>query len=110
MTTMRAATVSSRSTTAWLQCTSWTSGTRRRRSTTRRAYGELPWTQKYIGSKQLKNVIRLGIANSMYGQYHRQSAQELFEKLLKDADTESEKQLLRSQYVPNMRNTKKSDG
>jgi tetratricopeptide (TPR) repeat protein len=67
-----------------------------------KAYKELPWTQKYFGNKQLKNLIRLGIANSLYGQNQRQSAQELFAKLLKDAETDEEKELLRSQFVPNM--------
>ena len=56
-----------------------------------KAYDELPWMQKYIGSKQLKNVIRLGMANSLYRRGDRQAADELFEEVLEDAESDDEK-------------------
>ena len=67
-----------------------------------KAYAELPWTQKYVGSAQLRNMIRLGIANSLYGQGQRYTADALFADVLDDAKTDSERQRLQSQYVPNV--------
>jgi predicted negative regulator of RcsB-dependent stress response len=67
-----------------------------------KAYKELPWTQKYLGSPQLKNLIRLAIANSLYGQGHKRAAEDLINEVLEDAETYAEKERIRSQFAPNV--------
>lgn len=67
-----------------------------------KAYDDLPMIQKYFGAAQVGNLIRLGIANSLYAQGQTQPAQDLLAEILDDADSDAERDSLRAQFVPNV--------
>ena len=67
-----------------------------------KAYDDLPMIQKYFGAAQIGNLIRLGIANSLYAQGQTQPAQELLAEILDDADSDAERENLRAQFIPNV--------
>jgi tetratricopeptide (TPR) repeat protein len=67
-----------------------------------KAYDELSLVQKYVGNKSIKNIIRLGIANAMYGQNNKSEARKLLEKILSDAKSDTERSLIRAQYAGNI--------
>jgi len=68
----------------------------------KKAYGNLSFLQKSLGDRSMKNSIRLGIANAMYGQNEKPKAQELFDEILADVKTDDEKAFIKSQYVGNI--------
>lgn len=67
-----------------------------------KAYDELSLAQKHLGSKSMKQTIRLGIANALYAQDRMDEAQELIGDVLADAETDAERTILKSQYVGNI--------
>jgi len=67
-----------------------------------KAYDELSWWQTYFGDKSMKNQIRLGSANALYGQNKKIEAQKLFKKILADIKTDAEKSFVESQYAGNI--------
>lgn len=68
-----------------------------------KAYDELSLLQKYWGTNSMKNMIRLGVANAMYGQNEKAKAQDLVDRILADAKTDEEKSFIKSQYAGNIK-------
>ncbi len=66
-----------------------------------KAYEELSLLQKHLGSKQMKSMIRLGIANAMFGDNKTAQAQLLLLEILEDVKTDAEKNFIKSQYAGN---------
>jgi hypothetical protein len=68
----------------------------------RKAYDELGILQKNFFGKELKHVVELGIANSLYKQGKVSSAKEMFDDILNDIDSEensTEVNRIRDQYI-----------
>ena len=63
------------------------------------AIQEMSWTQKYIGNKQMLNLIKLGVANSMFGKGEEFKSRELFNEIIKSCDNENQKKFFRSHYA-----------
>lgn len=63
------------------------------------AIQEMSWTQKYIGNKQMLNLVKLGVANSMFGKGEEFKSRELFNEIIKSCDNENQKKFFRSQYA-----------
>jgi hypothetical protein len=66
-----------------------------------KAYDELSMLQKHWGSKQMKSMIRLGIANAMFGDNKKAQAKLLLLEILEDVKTDAEKKFIKSQYAGN---------
>ena len=68
----------------------------------RLAYKEVPFLTKhfdYFGKKRIRPIVELGIANSLHGQGRVGDADSIVERLIKDSDSEEERDALRMQYV-----------
>jgi len=63
------------------------------------ALDELSILQKYLGNKQIFNMVRLGIANAMYGKKQMKESEELFLKILDSADDEKARLFYKNQYA-----------
>jgi tetratricopeptide (TPR) repeat protein len=67
-----------------------------------KAYDELSPLEKHWGSNYMKNIIRLGIANSMFGDSKKAQAQQLLEEILKGVKNDEEKKYIKKQYAGNI--------
>lgn len=67
-----------------------------------KAYDELSMLQKHWGGKHMKSMIRLGIANAMFGDNKPAQAQQLLSEILRDVKTDAEKKFIKSQYAGNI--------
>jgi hypothetical protein len=65
------------------------------------AYKSIPFTQKHFGDQRVRNLVRLGIANSLHGQGKIAEANQVMNETLNDADDYDEKQSLLVQYAGN---------
>lgn len=66
-----------------------------------KAYDELGIFQKHFFGQQLVNIINLGKANSLYQQGKINKADEIFIEIIKDCETEEEKQRIKNQFMGN---------
>lgn len=55
--------------------------------------------QKYFGNKQMTNMIKLGIANAMYGQNNKKNADEMFLKIINESENAGEIDFFKNQYA-----------
>ena len=68
----------------------------------RLAYKEVPFLTKhfdYFGKKGIRPTVELGVANSLHGQGKVKDADAIVERLIKDSDSEEEREAIRMQYV-----------
>jgi tetratricopeptide (TPR) repeat protein len=65
------------------------------------AYESIPFIQERFGARPIRNLVRLGIANSLYAQGKTVEAEALMNEILDDADGYEQKQALLVQYVGN---------
>lgn len=55
--------------------------------------------QKYFGNKQMTNMIKLGIANAMYGLNKKKKADEMFLKIINESENAGEVEFFKNQYL-----------
>lgn len=55
--------------------------------------------QKYFGKNQMSNMIKLGIANAVYGQNKMKKADEMFIKIIAESENAGEIDFFRNQYA-----------
>ncbi len=65
----------------------------------RRAYDDLSLLQKHFGDSSIRHTIRLGIANSAYGQGEKSRADKIVDEIIADLKTDEERAHVRSQYA-----------
>jgi len=65
------------------------------------AYDAIPFIQERVGSKRVRNLVRLGIANSLHAQRETVAADSLMNEILDDAADDDEREMLKVQYVGN---------
>lgn len=63
------------------------------------AYKAIPLTSKYFGDAQVRNLVRMGVANSLYFQNKTPEAYEEVGDILNKAGSSEEKLTLLSQYA-----------
>lgn len=70
-----------------------------------KAYDELGFLQKHFFGKQLRHIIQLGIANSLYAQNKKISAYHKYKDILEDIDEEdtNERNNIEQQYLGNQK-------
>jgi hypothetical protein len=64
-----------------------------------KAYEELNIIQKYIFGKELRNTIKLSIANSVYKQGFTSTSYEIYSSILDDIDSEEGRNHITKQYL-----------
>jgi len=71
----------------------------------RKAFDELSILQKIFFGKQLKRLVQLGIANSLYAQGKVSEAHKIYNDIIEDIDKDNkeERQMIESQYWGNMK-------
>jgi len=69
------------------------------------ALNELAFLQKHFFGKQLKHTIQLGIANSLYSQNKKTSADSIYKKIIDNIDEKNTNELsnIKQQYLGNKR-------
>ncbi len=67
----------------------------------KKTYNELGLLQKHFFGKQLKHIVQLGIANSLFSQNMRNSANEIYIEIINDIDKENKEEMkqIREQYL-----------
>ena len=63
------------------------------------AYDSMPFTQKHFGDQRVRNLVRLGTANSLHGQGKTAEADEVMNEILDDAEDLEERKSLLVQYA-----------
>lgn len=70
-----------------------------------KAYDELGFLQKHLFGKQLKHTVQLGIANSLYAQNKKESANTVYKSIIEDMykDNYNERKNIMERYLGNER-------